>query len=107
MSDTLSGLLTVAVLVAVLAAAHLPLGAWLAHVFTDERHWRIERLVYRLCRVDPSSEQRWTTYAAAVVGFSVVGIALLLGLVVAQGALPLARGRRWAGTPRSTRRSRS
>ncbi len=92
MSDTLSGLLTVAVLVAVLAAAHLPLGAWLAHVFTDERHWRIERLVYRLCRVDPSSEQRWTTYAAAVVGFSVVGIALLLGLVVAQGALPLARG---------------
>ena len=92
MSDTLSGLLTVAVLVAALAAAHLPLGAWLAHVFTDERHWRVERLVYRLCRVDPSSEQRWTTYAVAVVGFSVVGIALLLGLVVAQGALPLARG---------------
>jgi K+-transporting ATPase ATPase A chain len=92
MSDTVSGLLTIGVLVAALAASHLPLGAWLARVFTDEHHWRVERLVYRLCRVDPSSEQRWTTYAVAVLGVSVVGIALLSGLVVAQGALPLARG---------------
>jgi K+-transporting ATPase ATPase A chain len=92
MGDTASGLLTVAALVAALAAVHVPLGAWLARVFTDERHWRVERFVYRLCRVDPGSEQRWTTYAVAVLGFSVVGIVLLFALVAAQGALPLARG---------------
>ncbi len=92
MSDTTSGLLTIAVLVAALAAVHVPLGAWLATTFTDERHWRVERLVYRLCRVDPSSEQRWSTYAVAVLGFSAVGIAGLVVLIAAQGVLPLGRG---------------
>ncbi|WP_323097085.1 potassium-transporting ATPase subunit KdpA [Intrasporangium sp. YIM S08009] len=92
MGDTVSGLLTIAVLVAALAIVHVPLGNWMAKVFTDERHWRVERLVYRLCRIDPTSEQRWTTYAVAVLGFSVVGVVLLFLMIVLQGALPLARG---------------
>ncbi|MGN6750919.1 MAG: potassium-transporting ATPase subunit KdpA [Intrasporangium sp.] len=92
MSDTTSGLLTIAVLVAALAVVHVPLGNWMARVFTDEGHWGIERLVYRLCRVDPSSEQRWSTYAVALLGFSVVGIVLLLLILVLQGVLPFARG---------------
>ncbi len=92
MSDTVSGLLTIAVLVAALAVVHVPLGTWMAKVFTDERHWRVERLVYRLCRIDPTSEQRWTTYAVAVLGFSVVGVVLLFLMIVLQGVLPLARG---------------
>ncbi|MBB2985117.1 potassium-transporting ATPase subunit KdpA [Terracoccus luteus] len=92
MSDTVSGLLTIGVLVAALAAAHVPLGGWMAKVFTDERDWRVESLVYRLCRVDPRSEQRWGSYAVAVLGFSVVGIVLLFLLIALQGVLPLARG---------------
>lgn len=92
MSDTASGLLTIAVLVAALAVAHVPLGSWMARVFTDAKHWRVERLVYRLCRIDPSSQQRWSTYAVAVLGFSVVGIVLLFALIALQGVLPLARG---------------
>ncbi|WP_076261073.1 potassium-transporting ATPase subunit KdpA [Intrasporangium flavum] len=92
MGDTASGLLTIAVLVAALAIVHVPLGTWMARVFTDEKHWRVERLVYRLVRVDPSSEQRWTTYALAVVGFSVVGIVLLFAMIAAQDVLPLGRG---------------
>jgi K+-transporting ATPase ATPase A chain len=92
MSDTASGLLTIAVLVAALAAVHVPLGTWMARVFTDTRDWRVERLVYRLCRVDPASEQRWTTYAVAVLGFSVVGVVLLFALIALQGVLPFARG---------------
>ncbi|TQM62736.1 potassium-transporting ATPase subunit KdpA [Humibacillus xanthopallidus] len=92
MGDTASGLLTIAVLVAALAVVHVPLGGWMATVFTDTRHWRIERLVYRLVRVDPWSEQRWVTYAVAVLAFSVVGIVLLFLLIVFQGVLPLARG---------------
>ncbi|MEW1955888.1 potassium-transporting ATPase subunit KdpA [Terrabacter sp. NPDC080008] len=92
MSDTLSGLLTIAVLVAALAIVHVPLGNWMARVFTDEKHWTAERLVYRLVRVDPASEQRWPTYAVAVVAFSVVGVALLFLMIVLQGVLPFARG---------------
>lgn len=92
MGDAASGLLTIAVLVAALAIAHVPLGSWMATVFADAGHWRIERLFYRLCRIDPSSEQRWTTYAAAVLGFSAVGIVLLFAMIVLQGLLPFARG---------------
>ncbi|EWT03479.1 potassium-transporting ATPase subunit A [Intrasporangium oryzae NRRL B-24470] len=92
MSDTVSGLLTIAVLVAALAVVHVPLGTWMARVFTDTKHWRIERIVYRLVRVDPGSEQRWVTYAVAVIGFSVVGIVLLLAMILLQGVLPFARG---------------
>jgi K+-transporting ATPase ATPase A chain len=92
MSDTASGLLTIAVLVAALAVVHVPLGGWMARVFTDTRHWRVERVVYRVVRVDPASEQRWVTYAVAVLAFSVVGILLLFVLIAFQGVLPLARG---------------
>ncbi|MGW5237634.1 potassium-transporting ATPase subunit KdpA [Monashia sp. NPDC004114] len=92
MSDTVSGLLTIAVLVAALAIVHVPLGNWMAKVFSDEKHWRIERYVYRLVRVDPGSQQRWTTYAVAVVAFSVVGVVLLFLMIVLQGVLPFARG---------------
>ena len=92
MSDTVAGLLTIAVLVALLAASHVPLGAYLARVFTSERHWRAERLVYRACRVDPGQEQPWAVYAASVLAFSLLGVVLLFLLVVAQGVLPLNHG---------------
>jgi K+-transporting ATPase ATPase A chain len=92
MSDTVGGLLTIALLVALLAAAWHPLGAWIARVFSDGRHWRVERLVYRTVRVDPDSEQGWRAYATSVVAFSVVGLVLLFALVVAQTHLPLRQG---------------
>jgi len=41
MSDTVGGLLTIALLVALLAAAWHPLGAWIARVFSDGLHWRV------------------------------------------------------------------
>ena len=43
MSDNLSGLLTIGLLVVLLAVCYHPLGAWMAKVFTDTRHWRVER----------------------------------------------------------------
>jgi len=92
MTDTVAGLLTIAVLVALLAASHVPLGAYLARTYTAEKHWRVERLVYRAGRVNPDQEQPWTVYAASVLAFSVVGIVLLFLLIVAQGVLPLNHG---------------
>ena len=42
----------------------------------------MERLVYRLVRVDPDSEQGWRAYATSVVAFSVTGIAALFALIL-------------------------
>ena len=88
MSETLSGVLTIGLLVVLLAVSYQPLGAWMAKVFTDPRHWRVEQLVFRLVRVDPDSEQGWRAYATSVVAFSVVGVVALFGLIVAQAHLP-------------------
>ena len=45
-------------------------------------------MLYRLCRVDPAGEQRWTTYAFAVIAFSAVSFLLLYGLLRLQAVLP-------------------
>lgn len=95
----MAGLAQAAALVALLAVTWKPLGDWMARVYTDTRHWRIERLVYRICRIDASSAQRWTTYAAGVLGFSFVSIVLLYLMQRLQAFLPLGYGR---GTDGST-----
>lgn len=92
MSTTVSGLLTIGVLVVMLAVCHHPLGAWMARVYTDTRHWRVEHAVYRFVRVDPESEQGWRTYALSVMAFSLVSIAALFALVLVQLRLPLRQG---------------
>ncbi len=92
MSDTVAGLLTIGVLVALLAASHAPLGTYLSHVFTTESHWRVERFVYRACRVDPDQEQPWAVYAASVIAFSLLSVVVLFLVIVAQGVLPLNHG---------------
>ena len=48
----------------------------------------IERAVYRVCRVDEKQEQRWTTYAFAVIGFSIFSLISLYALLRFQGSLP-------------------
>jgi potassium-transporting ATPase potassium-binding subunit len=80
--------------VVVLAVTVPPLGRYLAAVFGDpEAHGEpgpapgdrvflsVERAIYRLCRIDPSSEQRWTGYASALLAFSVVSIFVLYVLL--------------------------
>jgi K+-transporting ATPase ATPase A chain len=97
MSETLSGLLTIGLLVLLLAVAYHPLGAWLAKVFTDTRHGRLETAIYRLVRVDPDSEQGWRAYATSFVAFSATGIVVLFALVVAQTHLPGRQGSQGMG----------
>jgi len=85
------------VVLAVALAVSVPLlGGYLAKVFGDgaaapgDRVFLpIERFVYRLLRVDPDREQRWTVYALSVLAFSVVGVLMLYLLQRVQGVLPL------------------
>jgi K+-transporting ATPase ATPase A chain len=90
-SDTLGGLLTIALLVALLAAAYVPYGDYMARVYTSTTHLRVERLVYRLSGVDPDAEQGARSYATSVVGFSLVSIVVLMGIQLGQAALPMDR----------------
>ncbi|HEX5403083.1 MAG TPA: ATP-binding protein [Pseudonocardiaceae bacterium] len=89
MSSAGAGLGQIALLLVALAVAYRPLGDHMARVFTTTRHWRVEKFIYRMVRVDPNSDQRWTTYGYGVLGFSFVSVALLYLLQRIQPILPL------------------
>ena len=91
MSDTLGGLLSIALLIALLAIVYVPLGDYMARVYTSPKHLRVERGIYRLTGVDPDAEQGARSYATSVVGFSLVSIVGLMALLVGQAALPMDR----------------
>ncbi|WP_182524165.1 potassium-transporting ATPase subunit KdpA [Nocardioides dongkuii] len=91
MSDTVAGLLSIATLVLVLALVYRPLGDYMARVYESARHLRAERVVYRLTGVDPEVEQSSRSYAVSVVGFSAVGVVLLMVIQLAQAYLPFDR----------------
>ena len=74
--------------VAVLGALHVPLGNYMARVYSSERHWRVERFIYRIAGVNPDREQRWSWYLASVLAFSVVSVLGLLALLIVQTHLP-------------------
>jgi K+-transporting ATPase ATPase A chain len=93
MSSTWAGLAQVGLLLLALAVVYKPLGDYMAKVFTGARHWRVEKAVYRVVRVDPDAEQHWKTYASGVLGFSFVSVVLLYLLQRLQPLLPLNFGR--------------
>jgi potassium-transporting ATPase potassium-binding subunit len=92
MSDTLAGILTIVAMLVVLAIVYKPLGDYMARIFTSDKHSGLELALYRILRVDPNAEQRWSTYAAGVLGFSFVGVILLYLLQRLQTFLPMAFG---------------
>lgn len=92
MNEVTAGLLVVASLGVALAVLHRPMGAWMARVYTDPGHWRLERLVYRLGGIDPQADQRWPVYARSLLAFSAVSVLALYGLIRVQARLPLALG---------------
>ena len=92
MSDTLAGILTVVAMLVILAIVYKPLGDYMARIFTSDKHSSLELALYRILRVDPNAEQRWSTYAAGVLGFSFVGVILLYLLQRLQTFLPMAFG---------------
>jgi K+-transporting ATPase ATPase A chain len=92
MSDATAGLLQIGLLIAALAAAYRPLGAWMARTYTDERHWVAERAIYKAIGVDADADQRWPVYARSLLAFSAVSLLALYGLQRVQQHLPLDLG---------------
>ena len=92
---TVVGWLQAIIFFALIIALTPLLGGHMARVFQGERNvltpivGPLERLIYRLCRIDPEREMSWKTYALAILAFSVVGSAYLYLLLRTQAWLPL------------------
>ena len=92
---TIQGLVQIAAFLALLVAAVPVLGGYMARVFAgqplpvDPLVKPVERLIYRLCGINPAREQHWTTYAAAMFAFNLLGALVLFALVRLQQVLPL------------------
>ncbi|MFF4593898.1 potassium-transporting ATPase subunit KdpA [Amycolatopsis sp. NPDC001319] len=93
MSDVGAGLVQVGLLLVALAVVYKPLGDYMARVFSSEKHWRVEKVFYKVVRVNPDSEQHWKTYASGVLGFSFASVILLYLLQRLQAVLPWNFGR--------------
>ena len=77
MSSTAAGWLQFALLVAALAACYVPLGNYIARIFTAKDHWRVERGIYKLIGIDPEADMKWSVYARSVLAFSLVCVLFL------------------------------
>ena len=74
MNSAAAGWLQFALLVAALAACYVPLGNYIARIFTAKEHWRVERGIYKLCGIDPEADMRWSVYARSMLAFSFVSV---------------------------------
>src|SRR6266498_1549830 len=91
---TLNGWLQIVVFFLSILAITKPLGLFMAHVFDREKTFLapvlrpIERLIYKLTRVNEEREMRWTEYAVTMLLFSVVSMLVLYLIQRLQGYLP-------------------
>jgi potassium-transporting ATPase potassium-binding subunit len=92
MNSALAGWLQVALLVAALAACHVPLGNYIARIFTSDKHWRVERGIYKAIGIDPAADQKWSSYLRSMLAFSAVSVLFLYGLERLQHYLLLSLG---------------
>ncbi|MDJ0359606.1 potassium-transporting ATPase subunit KdpA [Rhodococcus sp. H29-C3] len=53
---------------------------------------RVESWIYRICRIDPRSQQTWVGYSLSLLGFSAASVVFLYTLQRIQGVLPLNGG---------------
>ena len=89
MSTVSADIVFLALLTVALMAVHVPLGDYMYRVYTGDRDWRVEKVVYRVIGADPKAEQPWGAYARSVLAFSAVSVLFLFFLQLLQGKLPL------------------
>src|SRR6266568_5029769 len=92
MNSTAAGWLQFALLFATLAACYVPLGNYIARIFTAKGHWRVERGIYKLCGIDPEADMKWSVYVRSMLAFSVISVLFLYLIERTQHWLPLSTG---------------
>jgi K+-transporting ATPase ATPase A chain len=89
-----NGILQIALYFGVILLVTKPLGIFMARVFAGERTFLspvlgpVERALYRVLGVRPEEDMEWTTYAFALLLFSIVGGLLSYALLRLQAYLP-------------------
>ena len=68
-----------------------PLGLYLVRVFDGSAKWLapVERVIYRICGVDPAEDQHWKRYAGGMLLFSLATMLLTYVVLRLQHLLPL------------------
>jgi K+-transporting ATPase ATPase A chain len=91
---TANGWFQILLFFAIIFAATKPLGLFMARVFSGERTFLdpvlrpVERLIYRLTRVDQEREMKWTEYAVSMLLFSAISMLVLYFIQRVQIFLP-------------------
>jgi potassium-transporting ATPase potassium-binding subunit len=91
---TANGWIQIGLYALVIFALTKPIGLYMYRVFEGERQplprffGPLERVLYRLCGVDPRKEQDWKGYAAAMLFFSLLGVVVTYALQRLQHLLP-------------------
>src|ERR1022692_1449538 len=92
MNSALAGWLQLGLLVLPLAFCYKPIGDYMAHIFTTDKDWRVERRLYKLIGIDPKADQKWSAYLRSMLAFSLVSVLFLYGLERLQHYLLLSLG---------------
>ncbi|PWG12383.1 potassium-transporting ATPase subunit KdpA [Streptomyces sp. V2] len=88
MGPVLAGVLQLLALIGALALAYVPLGNYMARVYSSGGHLRVEKWIYRGIGANPDTEMTWPAYLRGVLAFSAVGVLFLYLLQRLQGVLP-------------------
>ena len=89
---TFAGWFTIVAFAVILTALAMPLGGYMAKVYTGKRVFLTpvfawpERFLYKVLRVDPEREQDWKAYAKSLIVFSLAGWLLLYAILRTQNA---------------------
>jgi len=92
---TVNGWVQILLFVLIIFAITKPLGTYMFRVFEGDKQplprlfGAIERLIYRLCGVDPEEQQDWKQYTFAVLVFSLFTLLITYGIQRLQQFLPL------------------
>ncbi|MFF8729009.1 potassium-transporting ATPase subunit KdpA [Streptomyces sp. NPDC015171] len=92
MGPVLAGVLQLLALIGALALVYIPLGTYMARVYSSRKHLRLEKWIYKGIGADPDTEMTWTAYLRGILAFSAVGVLFLYLLQRLQGVLPGSMG---------------
>ena len=92
---TVNGWIQILLYMAIIFAITKPLGSYMYRVFEGDRQplpglcGAIERLLYKLCGVDPRQQEDWDLYTVAMRVFSAITLLVTYGIERLQHILPL------------------
>ncbi|MFF5014575.1 potassium-transporting ATPase subunit KdpA [Streptomyces sp. NPDC001165] len=92
MGPVLAGVLQLLALIGALALVYVPVGNYMARVYSSTKHLRVEKWIYKAIGANPDAEMTWPAYLRGVLAFSAVSVLFLYLLQRLQGILPGSTG---------------